>query len=60
MGATGGISKASWIAHIFPGGFKKAIFSSHAALGSCYSLQEEGLGKSENSKALCKMVYKTC
>jgi hypothetical protein len=30
----------------FPGGFRKAIYSSHAALEQLLALQQEGLGKS--------------
>jgi hypothetical protein len=32
--------------HRFPGGFRKVICSSHAALEQLLTLQQEGLGKS--------------
>jgi hypothetical protein len=57
MGATNSFSEAAWelqmafpkplrSVHRIPGGFRKAIFSSHAALEQPLALQQEGLGKS--------------
>jgi hypothetical protein len=66
MGATNRFSEASWELRMaflkppeectqFPGGFRKAICSSHAAVEQLFALQQEGLGNiCENSKAFCK------
>jgi hypothetical protein len=66
MGATNRFSEAAWELQMaflkppeectqFPGGFRKAICSSHAALEQLLALQQEGLGNiCENSKAFCK------
>jgi hypothetical protein len=54
MGATNKFSEAAWELQ-FPGGFRKAICSSHAALEQLLALQQEGFGNiCENSKAFCK------
>ena len=56
MGATNRFSEAAWELQMaflkppeectqFPGGFRKAICSSHAALEQLLALQQEGLGK---------------
>jgi hypothetical protein len=66
MGATNRFSEVAWELQMaflkppeeckqFPGGFRKAICSSHAALEQLLALQQEGLGNiCENSKAFCK------
>jgi hypothetical protein len=66
MGATNRFSEAAWELQMaflkppeectqFPGGFRKEICSSYAALEQLLALQQEGLGNiCENSKAYCK------
>jgi hypothetical protein len=76
MGATNRFSEAAWelqmvfliflcllrSVHRFPGGFRKAICSSHAALEQLLALQQEGLGKSVKilkhfARGKIKLVY---